>query len=376
MNRETARKIYKLTTEQKTELQRRYYAGEKTNILIEEFKLHGLKRIYYLFDNFVTDTLCEYCNVNMEREPNSRSSAANNTVCPKCNHTIHPPSYRQCNCKNCHLKKLAHEQLQNKSICKFLSEERKKERYPFEKLTDREKILLGSLVTFAMNEDLEYVQPLKNCSRLFLPCFEKSNQVLIELHKYGIIILSNRYHAEAFQINNEYEVTSFDYEKVFFEIWSDNFENCMKLLNPERFLEDEQIITFWRCLNHMEAIKYFLNVLQKIRIPKFSPGKKTNELFSEMSEKFSLSQIFRIINYITDKTAKDILVGEKYRLHAANATITRMESYYKRALYENYSLHHVTIPKDLSMVTTYFYNKILNMGDSAFYSVPDTNLKV
>lgn len=381
MNREAARKKYQLREEQKKELVQRYYDGESTKVLIAEFNLQGLEtsQITYLFDDIITDIQCEYCGLMLQKEPHTRSSSEKDAICPGCGHTIYTSNFRHCFCVNCvkktENKKKEIEELKERNICKILDCEHEKDNYPSEELTGWEKLILGSLITFAMDEDLQYIQPLESFSRCLFANSDKSNEILKAFYHKGILILGNKYYIDAFILNEQYEPKSYTVNQIFYEIWVDDDEICKKLLNPKPFLDKNQILLFWRDLNKAEAIEYLLKEFQKVGIKYFSPGKKTEELFVAMVEKFSLSQIYRIIRYITDKTAKDILSGEKNYQHAANAAIMRMESYYKRALHENYSLYIVKYENDLSMATTYFYNKILNMGESAFYSVPNIELK-
>lgn len=381
MNKEKARKTYILSDKQRCELFKRYYNGENTKELIAEFNLQGLQpsQIIYLFDNIVTDVICEYCGIPMEKEPGTRTSSEKDIICPTCGHTLYNANWRTCYCENCKEKaktiKKATEDLLKKAICACLDAEHEKEFYDTNKLTQWEKLILGSLINFTMDEDLQYIQPLENFNRSLLPNTNKSLEMIKALYDEGILILGNKYYTNAFTLNEKNEVASFTVNRVFYEIWVDDDSLCRRLLNPDPFLTPKQIMLFWKDFNKAESIKYLLDEFNKIGIKNFSPGKKTEEVFGAMVEHLSLSQIFRIIRYITDKTAKDILSKEISYLHAANATITRLESYYKRALHENYSLYIVRYEDNLSMVTTYFYNKILNMGDSAFYSVPNIELK-
>jgi hypothetical protein len=364
MDKETARKKYQLNYEQIGELQKRYYDGESTKKLIADFDLQGLQpsQITYLFDNIVADIVCAYCNIPMEKEPPTRTSPDKDIICPQCGHTVYDSKWRSCSCANCKKKadeqkkkaeseKNSKEELQEKGICKCLDLEHEKKLYESDLLTAWEKLLLGALIEFTMDEDLEYIQPLERFSRTLLSDADKSLNILKELYHRGILILGNRYYTDAFTLNEKYQVQSFTVNRVFYEIWVDDESVVKELLNPKQFLTPEQILLFWKDFNKAEAIKFLLNEFQKIKINNFSPGKKTEEVFGAMVEQFSLSQIFRMIKYVTDKTAKDILSGEKYYQHAANSTITRLESYYKRALHENYSLYNVRYENDLSMIT-------------------------
>jgi len=377
MDRETIRKKYPLSDEQKLLLSQKYYETDLTiKQILKDFGLKGLNssQITYLFDNIETNIKCEYCKVIMEQEPPTRTDGNKDTFCPQCKHILYRSSYRQCCCENCQKKKQIEkekkEQQTKNAIYNLLNRDHDKTAYNAEDLTSWDKLLLGSLITFAMDEELKYIQPLEDCERCFFPGRDKSIEIIEKLYDDGLIILGNRYRTSSFTFDEKNNV-SFYLNKVFYEVWVDDSDICKKLLNPNQFLNDDQILSFWRDFNKGEAIFYLLSEFENLRIKSFSPGKKTEELFAAMAEKLSLSQIFRMIRYITDKTAKEVMTGDKYYQHIANSTITRLESHFYRALHENYSLYNVKYENDLSMVTTYFYNKILNMGDSAFYSVPN-----
>ena len=380
MKKEELRKKYNLSEEQKKKLQFGYELGVNVKTLIEEFGLEGLppSQITHLFDNIVTDIKCEYCETFLEREPPTKTSGEKDAMCQQCGHKVFVNNWSHCSCEGCVGKRKQDEENKKKRkerlICDLLDREHENNYYDYEDLTHWEKVLLGALITFAMDEELKYVQPLEDCDRNLLPCPNKSIDILRELYHSRIIILGNRYRPNGFVIDKDDKV-SFYLNKMFFELWTDNDGICSELLNPEPFMTNNQMLLIWRDLNKQEGIAHLLSVFRKIGITSFEAGKKTQELFATMAENLSLSQIFRMVNYVTDKTAKDILTGDRYKKHDANATITRLESYYKRAMHEKYSLYRVKYEENLSMVTTYFYNKALNMGDSAFYSVPNIEIE-
>lgn len=210
--------------------------------------------------------------------------------------------------------------------------------------------------------------------RTLLPTEEDSIKMLSSLYDKGLIILSVKNYLNSFTFDNNNNATSFDLDNVYFDLWIKEETACDELLNATFNLSKEAKLSYWQEINKLEAINYLISVFEKIKIYDFNPGKKTNEVFDKLVEKFSLSQIFRMINYVTDKTSKDILSKEKTVQHAANATISRIESYAARALFEGYSLYKVKYDDNLSMVTTYFYNRVLCMGDSAFYEIPQMEL--
>lgn len=380
MNREEIREINNLTKEQLDKLKKRYYAGESTKLLIQEFNLKGLRpgQITYLFDNIKTDIKCEYCDIFMEQLPPTRSTPNKEIVCPICGHKIFDNKYNTCYCGNC-IKKREDEaaRIKDKKIAAVLNWiylEQESEKTPIDETSDWDKILLGAIVNFAIDEELTHVEPLCNKEKLLMPDEEGSFDMLRELHQKGLIILSEKNYLNSFTFDSDNNLKSFYLDKVFYDLWLKEETACDELLNATFKLSKESKLSFWGEINKLEAINYLISIFEKIKIYDFNPGRKTNEVFNTLVEKFSLSQIFRMINYVTDKTSKDILSKEKTVQHAANATISRLESYANRVLYEGYKLYKVKYDDNLSMVTTYFYNKVLCMGNSAFYEVPKIEL--
>lgn len=376
MNREEIREKNHLTKEQLDALQKRYYAGESTKLLIQEFDLKGLQpgQITYLFDNIKTDIKCEYCDVFMEQLPPTKTTPNKEIVCPSCGHKIFNNTYNFCWCKNC-IKKREDEEKRVKekrisSAIKWIHREHENEKTSLDSICDWDRILLGTLVNFACDEELTHVEPLYENEKLLMPDEENSLKMIRGLYEKGLIILSEKNYLNSFAFDKDNNATSFDLDKVFYDLWIKEETACDELLNATFDLSKESKLIYWREINKLEAINYLISIFDKIKIYDFNPGKKTNEVFDKLVEKFSLSQIFRMINYITDKTSKDILSKEKTVQHAANSTISRLESYANRVLYEGYTLYKVKYDDNLSMVTTYFYNKVLCMGDSAFYEIP------
>lgn len=382
MNREEIRKINALTNEQLDELQKRYYAGESTKLLIQEFNLKGLRpgQITYLFDNIKTEVKCEYCDIFMEQLPPTRSTPNKEIVCPICGHKIFDNKYNSCGCKNC-IKKREDEKHRIKekrvaSVIKWIQSEHESEKISIDNISEWDKILLGAIVNFALDEELTNVEPFCENERLLMPDEDSSFKMIRELYEKRLIILSEKNYLKPFTFDSNNDAISFNLDEVFYNLWIKEDAACDTLLNAAFDLSKETKLIYWRKINKIEAINYLILIFKKIKIYDFNPGKKTSEVFDKLVEKFSLSQILRMINYITDKTSKDILSKEKTVQHAANATISRLESYATRVLYEGYTLYKVKYEDNLSMVTTYFYNRILCMGDSAFYEIPQMELIV
>lgn len=381
MNRKEIREINHLTKEQLDELQKRYYAGESTKLLIQVFDLKGLQpgQITYLFDNIKTDIKCEYCGVFMEQlPPPTRTTPSKEIVCPLCGHKIFNNTYGFCWCENCTKKREDEEKrIKEKrmaSAIEWIRRERANEKTPFDDIGDWDKILLGAIVNFAFDEELTHIEPFCENEKMLMPDETNSIKMLRGLYEKGLIILSEKNYLSSFTFDNDNNATSFKLDEVFYDIWIEDGAASNELLNAAFNLSKESKLNYWREVNKLEAISYLISIFEKIKIRDFNPGKKTSELFDRLVEKFSLSQIFRMINYITDKTSKDILSKEKSAQYAANSTIARLESYANRVLYEGYTLYKVKYEDNLSMVTTYFYNRVLCMGDSAFYEVPQMEL--
>ncbi len=80
--------------------------------------------------------------------------------------------------------------------------------------------------------------------------------------------------------------TSFDLDKVYYDLWVKEETACDELLNATFDLNKESKLIYWREINKLEAINYLISIFDKIRIYDFNPGKKTNDLFNKLDEKF------------------------------------------------------------------------------------------
>ena len=99
-----------LTKEQVESLMQRYYDGESTYALIDEYNLKvSPNALYCAFPPKELDFSCEYCGTNLIQKRVSKSSYPRSdkyirdAFCPRCKHK---PFDEFCNCKGCKDKKL------------------------------------------------------------------------------------------------------------------------------------------------------------------------------------------------------------------------------------------------------------------------------
>ncbi len=87
MTKEEIKSKFVLTDEQRKALQNEYYnTSKKTNIIIEEFNLKGLRpaELTYLFDDIITDIPCKHCGEILRQHPPTRTTVNKVKFCSNC----------------------------------------------------------------------------------------------------------------------------------------------------------------------------------------------------------------------------------------------------------------------------------------------------
>lgn len=120
-----------------------------------------------------------------------------------------------------------------------------------------------------------------------------------------------------------------------------------------------------------ECIEYLLYQLRKVSF-EFSPGEKTYKTFEMILNDFSVSQIYGIIWKSVSEASRLYLEKRMTKKHAANSVIGACERYADRAKINKWNLVSYNRIPDLpqSILSEFFFYKVLKIGDKGFYSVP------
>lgn len=105
---------------------------------------------------------------------------------------------------------------------------------------------------------------------------------------------------------------------------------------------------------------------------KFNPGKKTNVVLKDLLNNFSTSQIYGIIWSGVTSATRYLQEGNITRRQATNSVITNCQRYGEKALLENWNVKHFNRTKNCqqSVISKYFFNRVMQIGDAGFTEIP------
>ena len=366
------------------ELIRRYYAGEKNSVLIEEFGLDvKANQIHTLFP-FIQrhDLVCPYCQAHLVQRALSKSASKyegsdNTAYCEKCGHR----NYEYCRCKNC-------EKISAKQAEKLISQKREvihsTHRPKRPNLIDLSTISLidglslVSLARVALNEKNSKILPLK-CHTLNFCVRESTTLIVLEkLHEKGLIEISLESDLRAVDLSQEKgPVIDFYLLSWEFRLGKDVQENLTAIeLLEKRFRNKNEWPHFWMKELHTVwvdlALEEVLSYLElKLIEHKFSPriGDKTRTVFLSLLQSFPISKIYNFIWVsVTNATAYQVRSSIS-KQQAANTVIGNCQKRAERALNEHWEIKgykkDYRIPD--STRVSIFSNVLTDLGDN-FYN--------
>lgn len=358
-------KLSHLSKDDLRNLIERYYKNDKVSDLINEFNIDcrpsELIKLFPLEE--FKDILCDYCNVPMVRKLKSRNEHSSGVIyCPSCLHRLEDID---CNCDNCNEKKRY----------LLLSKQEVSRKIDINELSLRDRIYIATLLRgVEWNEfnDKIIIYSLESTDKKLAALWDRELEILKYLSKRGIISVDFNSDLEAFT-GNLIEGTYGDKYYISKVRYILNMEYSNELLNPNIDLKNEDIDEIYEIAREIileECYEYLINQMSKVKFS-FSPGKKTEEVFNELLDKFSVGQVYGIIyNSITNAT-RYYQEGNVSKQQASNSVITRCEGYGERAIANGWNVKPFSRPRDCeqSIMSKLYFNRILSIGDKSFTTV-------
>ena len=366
----------------------RYYNGEAVSKLIEEYQLLvPVAGFYKLFPPEVCqDEICEYCEEFLVRDRLSkghsrpfRSSAVwgfndSKLYCPLCHHR---PYATECRCRNCVEKERAEQELRKKQIKDVYS--RKIEQVEFADLSFEEKVYLGALCRALCAENLFEIKPYIGSNTVLAPTDQLSAQMYKTLCHREAIAVSPNSPVEAFVVDSEdFPRTYYTFAVTYYlnlVFPDDKRELFSEMLVPTYYSAEyqEEATELWRKIAVAECLEYLNYQLVKVGFG-FTPGEKTYKTFEILLNDFSVAQIYGIIWKCVADASKLYLERGISKKHAANSVIGACERYAERAKMNGWNLTEYSRIRDLpqSALSSFFFNRVLGIGDMGFKVPPTT----
>ena len=379
-------KIAHLTEQQINELIEKYYGGGKAKDIIKEYNINvPISKLYTVFPPLKCENeVCEYCGHAMYEERQSKANVNGSypwfkpkKYCLNCGHEIDS----SCHCEQCQKKRNEEREriIREREEAFKIKKELIRQKFYYDdfdaksinELTTRERILLGSLLRVGLSEDMKKIENMANKELKLAPTYEYTNEIIEELLEHRIILVNPDSEISAFSDNIE----TFDIYKVQFliNLKKDEFEESVSIIFSGNYSEinKDEILVIWRELAISEIFEYLIISMERVNF-NFNPGKKTIEVFNDLLNNFSVSQICQMIYNGIARATKYFQEGRITKKHAANSVITNCQAYGERAILGNWEVKGYYRDRDCkeSALSQYLFSKILKIGDAGFNTKP------
>lgn len=357
----------------------RYYSGENVKKLLAEYNINvSSSCLFKLFPpEEIKNDFCEYCKINLvqARLPKTfydKKILNNKIYCPKCHHK---PYTKDCYCSNC-LEKIENKKKRQQELIKKCYSIPYKT-VDFDNISFENKVYLGAICRVLLKENLYELYKFTQYYPKITPSEKFLKHIYKSLTKENILTVSPFSSIDAFV--EDYE--DFPHQYYIYEV-----EYCLNIsfdnkndqvfdviLNPDYYSEklSKEAFVLWKKIAIEECIEYLLYQLKKVGFV-FSPGDKTYKVFDSILNDFSVAQVYGIIWKSVAEASRLYLEKRISKSHAANSVIGSCERYADRAKINNWDLFAYKRIPDLpqSILSEFFFYKVLKIGDQGFYSVP------
>ncbi|MHA6250750.1 hypothetical protein [Oceanobacillus sp. CAU 1775] len=376
-------RIDHLDKERIAELIQEYYNGSNISELKKEYDIKvANSQLVKIFPKRRTEQDCRYCNVELIIDWQSRSAAlSNESYCPNCNHT----GIGSCYCKNCINMRNALIEQENE-----LKKQRIAETYDLsslkkvdeKNLTLEDKLYLSVLIRSCMDENLNYILPVKQASEKLTPTSEFTTELIKTLTGRDLIAPHPDSSLRAFPDDEDFPFGYYIYEVIYtlnIEPHDGSYFNMVqRLLYPsqEEFEEDKEFcFQMWKKIAVNESLEYLSYSMEKVGFNE-KKGAKTIKVLERLLEYFSVAQIYSIIYKSIANSTKLYQEGKLYKNHASNTVITSCESFGERAIAEGWNLtkyrRDFNLPE--TVISKVLFTSILKIGSMSFEEKPTSEI--
>lgn len=376
-------KISHMTINELNDLLSRYYDGEKISMLIDEYELDVRPgNLVSLFPPEVTDDICPYCEVPLQKKRVSRSAASyrfrkEEASCPECRHE----NRENCSCSSCRSIRLRMREEKNKKKRELIKVYWEPADFPpvlESALTLEDRLYLATVLRCGLDETLSFVHPAKGYKQNLSPTSDLNKEIFDQLIDRNILVPDPSSEIEAFPEEEDFPAIFYTYEVRLRVNVRGEGDLMHRLLNPDPslFLEDELFCQkLWKKVALAESIQYLVHSMKKVGFD-FTAGDKTISVMEELLEHFSTSQVFGIIYKSIANGTKFYQESRVTRQHAANSVITSCQRFGERAAAEKWDLSRFRRDFDLpqTQISLLLYDRILGIGRLGFDCSPSEKI--
>ncbi|WP_176223828.1 hypothetical protein [Marivirga sericea] len=384
-----------MSKESRNDLYNRFYK-EKNSALIIEFGIKENSNLHRLFEPKIIEEACEYCNVFMWKLYPSKSEQkyGGKKICPKCEHTIYPEksfswNTQTCTCNNC-------ERIRLEEIRKEQDENERRRLDEHQKIINKLTSQQGDPITL---KDLEYYDMI--CLLAYLKGVEELSSEVSRFHFFRPFsnltptdslktdIFKLLLKKNALRINLEVDIDVYqdfiekdnldaliDSQSLQLNVVSNRelYSECLESVKNELIKAPNNGYLLWKRIGLHECMEYLNVELASIDLPA-RLGAVTVQLFEELLQYYSVSQLNKITLRVIERAAKDKLSRVSYDKQIANNTVAGIRSYANKGIVEGWYITFDGIPKkyrkEQSLISKVVFNDVLNIKDEGYLKSPN-----
>lgn len=386
MNKEYQAKLLHLNEEQIEELMRRYYDGEKNDLLIKEFNIDI--RTSLLVKTFPlkihNDVLCPYCEIPMVSHRESKSSYSFSHPKIFCKECQHKNNDHYCRCLNCEKYREEQEELRKQKQSKLDEAKRQilLESYEYEnsmpisvdELTIKDKLYVCALLRTSLSESLTSINPLTSVKANLAPTTKYKMNIISYLRSKLIVLFSPSTSLDSVEIENN-EIQSYYPMYVTLKLntpkeqYDEIVENLLHL-NIDEEIDNETKLELWYEIGLFECLEFLDVKMDEYNLPTDHIGDKTISAIKESLKDFSISQNFNFIWRAVTNAAAFYQKSSVSKKHAVNTISGSIIRSHEKAKSENWDVkgygRDYNYPQ--SVISEVFFNNILQIGSRGFES--------
>ena len=304
-------KLSHLTTEQYDEVLRKYYDPEKTLTVTEIIKEYDIDvragDFLSLFPLRHHDEACIHCDyVSLVSKLPSRSSPTSiQLYCPNCNHK----HLTYCRCRNC-LETIREQQIENELFKRELIYESfglNELHVPsVGELSLKTLLYFKACITHSVSEEFEYVFPYSPTQINFAPTYKYRNEIIKYLYRQNLVVPCPDSDLSAFVFNDEHTETTAYYPAKVNWLLLPNLNTAERLnfiadidTHLNEYAENQDVheheLEIWHEIIKNEALEYYEHKLSEVYIHLDKIGEKTYSVFYNLSNRFSVAQIYQLV---------------------------------------------------------------------------------
>ncbi len=363
----------------------KYYEGVSVNQLKKEYDINiTASQFVNLFPKKIAEEKCEYCDANLIEDWKAKYSYSfqdKNPYCPICYHENHD----KCKCNPCEKSRkdaLIREENRKKFIIQEHYSERNFEKKLEKDLSLEDKLYLSVLIRGGLDENIGNIMPVYTLDNKLTPTSNLTIELIKTLTGRGLIVPQSNSSIGAF-VDDETFPKTYYIDRVIYRInitpMDSNYHNMIQRLmypSQEDFEIDKNFcFNMWKKIALNESIEYLLYSLDKVGFD-FRPGEKTNKVFENLLEHYSVSQIYSIIYRAVANSTKLYQEKKMPKKRAANTVITFCESNGERAIAEGWKLSKYRRDYNLpeTLISQVFFTSILKIAYIGFEETPTPNI--